>query len=141
MFTRNDLSWQWTEYDGGYVRKGVGAQLLGVLHRQKEHIALHLSDLEPSIDVEKHVVHTCFISKHTFNARINSPSPFNFLHSRFKSIIFFPTEEVPTFSREKGGHCGYHDFLGPDPLFNRLGARTDPLPAPPHEAAQGGPLY
>ena len=102
---------------------------------------LPLNDLEPSIDVEKHVVHTCFISKHTFNARINSPSPFNFLHSRFKSTIFFPTEDVPTFSREKGGHCEYYGFLGPDPLLNRPGARAGPLPAPLHEAAQSGPLY
>ena len=114
---------------------------MGVLHKQKELIGLPLSDLEPSTDVEKHVVHTCFISKHTLNAHINSPSPFNFLHSRFKSTIFFPTEEVPTFSQAKGGHCGYHGFLGPDPLFNRPGARVGPLPAPPLEAAQGGPLY
>ena len=68
---------------------------MGVLHRQKELIALPLNDLEPSIDVEKHVVHTCFISKHTFNAHINSPSPFNFLYSRFKSTIFFPTNLQP----------------------------------------------
>ena len=34
--------------------------------------------------------------------------------------------------------CGYHGFLGPDPLFNRPGARASPLPAPSHEAT---PLY
>ena len=95
-----------------------------VLHRQEELVVLPLSDLEPSTDVEKHAVHTCFISKHTFNARINSPSPFNFLHSRFKNTIFFPTIEGPTFSREKGGHCGYHDFLCPDPLLNRTPAQA-----------------
>ena len=102
---------------------------------------LPLSDLEPSTDVEKHAVHTCFKSKHTFNARINSPSPFNFLHLRFQNTIFFPTEEVPTFSREKGGHCGYHGFLGPDPLLNRPSTHAGPLPGPPHEVAQGGPLH
>ena len=100
---------------------------------------LPLGDLEPSTNVKKHAVHTFFISKHTFNTRINSPSPFNFLQSRFKNTVFFPTEEVPTFSREKGGHCGYHGFLGPDPLFNRPGARVGSLPGQSHEAAQGGP--
>ena len=64
----------------------------------------------------------CFISKHTFNACINSPSPFNFLYSRFKNIVFFPTREVPIFSREKGGHCVYYGFLSPDPLLSRPGA-------------------
>ena len=96
---------------------------------------LHLSDLEQSTDVEKHAVHTRFISKHTFNARINSPNPFNFLHSRFKCTVFFQTEETPTFSWKKGGYCEYHGFLGPDPLLNRTGARVGPLPGPPQEAA------
>ena len=32
-------------------------------------------------------------------------------------------------------HCGYHDFLGPDPLFNRPGARASLLPGLAHEAA------
>ena len=68
---------------------------------------LPLSDLKQSIDVEKHVVHTRFVSKHVFNAHINTPSPFNFLHSMFKSTVFFSTEEAPTFNREKGGHCEY----------------------------------
>ena len=86
------------------------------------------------------MVHTCFISKHTFNARINSPSPFNFLHSSFKSTIFFPTEEVPTFSWEKGGIVGTMDFLalthcsiGSDPVFNRPGARACSLLGPPQK--------
>ena len=96
---------------------------------------LPLSDLEPSTNVEKHAAHTCFISKHTFNARINSLIPFNFLHSRFKNTVFFPTEEVPTFSWEKRGHCRYHDFLGPYPLLNRLGARAGLLSGPAHKAA------
>ena len=97
---------------------------------------LPFNDLEPSTDVKKHAVHTCFISKHMFNARINSPSPFNFFHSRFKNTIFFPTEEVSTFSREKWGHCGCHGFLGPSyPLLNRPGARTGLLPGSAHEAA------
>ena len=102
---------------------------------------LPLSDLEQSTDVEKHAVHTCFVSKHAFNAHINSPSPFNFVHSRFKSTLFFSTEEAPTFSREKKGHCEYRGFLGPDPLVNRPDARAGPLPGGPHEAAQGGPIY
>ena len=141
MFTPNDLSWQRMGYDGAYVKKGVGAQLLRVLHSQEELATLPLNDLEQSTDVKKHAVHMRFISKHTFNARINSPSPFNSLHTRFKSTVFFPIEEVLTFSREKEGHCGYHGFLGPDPLLNRLDARTSPLPGPSHEEAQGGPLY
>ena len=74
-----------------------------VLHLQEELSTLSLGDLEQSTDVEKDAVHTCFISKHTFNACINSPSTFNFLYSRFKSTIFFPTEEAPTFSRKKMG--------------------------------------
>ena len=80
---------------------------------------LPLSDLEQSTGVGKRAVHTRFISKHAFNGRINSPNPFSFLHSRSKSTVFFPTEEVSTLSWEKGGHCGYHDFLGPNPLLNR----------------------
>ena len=97
--------------------------------------ALPLSDLKPSNDIEKHAVHKYCISKHTFNARINSPSPFNFLHSRFKNTVFFPTEEVPTFSREKGGHCGYHGFLGPDSLLNKPNAHVGLLLGLAHEAA------
>ena len=31
--------------------------------------------------------------------------------------------------------CGYHGFLGLDPLLNRLDTCADPLPGPPHEAA------
>ena len=96
---------------------------------------LPLSDLEQSTGVRKCAVHKRFISKHAFNGRINSPSPFSFFHSRSKSIVFFPTEEVSTFSREKGGHCGYYGFLGPNPLLNRPSARTDPLFGPPNEAA------
>ena len=38
-------------------------------------------------------------------------------------------------------YCGYHGFLGPDPLFNKPDARAGPLPDPPHEAAQGVTLY
>ena len=72
-----------------------------VFHLLEKLDALSLSDLEQSTDVEKHAVHMRFISKHTFNARINSPSPFNFLHSRFKSTVFFPTEEAPSFSQKK----------------------------------------
>ena len=93
------------------------------------------SDLEQLTGVGKRAVHTCFISKHVFNGHINSPSPFSFMHSRSKSTVFFPIEEVSTFSREKAGHCGYHDFLGPNPLLNRLSARTGSLLGPPHEAA------
>ena len=37
--------------------------------------------------------------------------------------------------------CRYHGFLDPDPLFNKFDTRADPLPVPPHEATQGGPLY
>ena len=31
--------------------------------------------------------------------------------------------------------CGYHGFLGPDPLLNRLDTCAGPLPGSPHEAA------
>ena len=68
---------------------------------------LPLSDLEQPTDVEKHAVHMHFVSKHAFNAHINSLSPFNFLHSRFKSTVFFPTKEALTFRQGKGGHCEY----------------------------------
>ena len=68
---------------------------------------LPLSDLEQVTDVEKRVVFMRFIFKHAFNARINSPSPFNFLQSRFKSTVFSLTEEAPTFSQGKMGHCEY----------------------------------
>ena len=102
---------------------------------------LPLSDLEQSTGVGKRTVNTCFLSKHAFNGRINSLSPFIFLLSRSKSTVFFPTEEVSTFSREKGGHCGYHGFLGPNPLLNRPNARIDPLLGSPNEAVQGGPLH
>ena len=64
---------------------------------------LSLNDLEQPTDVEKHAVHMRFVSKHTFNARINPPSPFYFLHLKFKSTVFSQTEEAPTFSREKRG--------------------------------------
>ena len=90
---------------------------------------LPLSDLEPSIDVEKSVVPTRFVSKHAFNACINSLSPFNFLHSRFKSTVFSPKEEAQTFSRGKGGHCEYRDLWAQTHYSVGLG------PGPPHEAA------
>ena len=95
---------------------------------------LPLSDLKQLTGVGKSAIHT-------FNGRINSLGPFSFLHSRSKSTVFFPTEEVSTFSQEKGGHCGYHGFLSPNPLLNRPNARTGPLLGPPHEAAQGGLLH
>ena len=68
---------------------------------------LSLNDLEQPTDVDKHAVHKRFASKHAFNARINPPSPFYFLHSKFKSTVFSPTEGAPTFSREKEEHCEY----------------------------------
>ena len=102
---------------------------------------LPLSDLEQSTGVGKRAIHTRFISKHAFNGRINSPNPFSFLHLRSESTVFFPTEEVSTFSQEKEGHCGYHGFLGPNPLLNRPSTRTCPLLGPPHEVAQGGPVH
>ena len=71
---------------------------------------LLLSDLEQPVDVEKRAVPTRFVSKYAFNVPINSSSPFNFLHSRFKSTIFSPTKEAPTFSQGKGGHCEYHHY-------------------------------
>ena len=69
---------------------------------------LLLNYLKQPTDVEKHAVHTRFVSKLAFNARINSPSPFYFLYSTFKSTVFSPTEEASTFNREKEEHCEYH---------------------------------
>ena len=37
--------------------------------------------------------------------------------------------------------CEYYSLLGLHPLLNTPGARAGPLPGPPHEAAQGNPLY
>ena len=83
---------------------------MGVLHRQKELIALPLSHLEPSTDVEKHVVHTCFISKHTFNARINSPSPFNFSTQCLKAPYFSRLKKYQPSAGKKGGIVGTMTF-------------------------------
>ena len=63
-----------------------------VLHREEELDALPLSDLEPSTDVEKLAIHTCFISRHMFNAYINSPNPSTFSTQGLKTPYFFPTE-------------------------------------------------
>ena len=37
--------------------------------------------------------------------------------------------------------CGYHGFLGSNPLLNRPSAHTVPLLGLPHKVAQGDPLH
>ena len=71
---------------------------------------LPLSDLKQPTNVEKRAVPMLFVSKYVFNARINSPSLFNFLHSRFKTTVHSLIEEAPTFSWGKGGHCEFRDL-------------------------------
>ena len=65
--------------------------------------------------IGKRALSTHFISKRAspnneFNARINSPSPFNFPHSKFRNTVFSLIEKAQTFNQGKMGHCEYHGF-------------------------------
>ena len=74
------------------------------------------------------------------------PVPSTFSTQGLKAPYFSRLKKYQPSAGKKGSIVGTmafsaqtHCSIGLDPLFNRPGAHSSPLPDPPHEAAQGGP--